>query len=115
MARPHVRPGEVVSVLPLGERIAGARTAALLKAEQLEVVRLVLHAGESLREHRVDGEITVLCLEGLIEFSTPEAVHRLAAGDFLHLPAGRPHALWAEADASALLTICIAGLHQPAP
>jgi quercetin dioxygenase-like cupin family protein len=80
----------------------------VLKAPQLEVVRIVLHAGQTLREHAVDGEITVLCLEGRIVFTTPGAEHPLAAGDFIHLARGVPHALHALADASALLTICIA-------
>ena len=49
MARPHAKSGQVVSVLPLGEHLSGARTTPLLKADQLEVVRIVLHAGKGLR------------------------------------------------------------------
>jgi quercetin dioxygenase-like cupin family protein len=108
MAQPHAQSGQVVSVLPLGERLAGARTTALLKAEQLEVVRIVLHAGKALREHSAPGEITVQCLEGEVEFRTPGAVHLLHAGDFIHLRRGEPHALTARSDASLLLTICLA-------
>jgi quercetin dioxygenase-like cupin family protein len=108
MAQPHALSGEVVSVLPLGQRLSGARTTALLKAEQLEIVRIVLHAGKSLREHSAPGEITVQCLEGEVEFRTPGAVHMLHAGDFLHLRRGEPHSLAARRDASLLLTICLA-------
>jgi quercetin dioxygenase-like cupin family protein len=108
MAQPHAQSGEVVSVLPLGQRLGGARTTALLKAEQLEIVRIVLHAGKSLREHSAPGEITVQCLEGEVEFRTPGAVHMLHAGDFLHLRRGEPHSLAARRDASLLLTICLA-------
>jgi quercetin dioxygenase-like cupin family protein len=108
MAQPHALSGEVVSVLPLGQRLSGARTTALLKAEQLEIVRIVLHAGKSLREHSAPGEITVQCLEGEVEFRTPGAVHMLHAGDFLHLRRGEPHSLAALRDASLLLTICLA-------
>ena len=108
MAQSHASSGQVVSVLPLGERLGGARTTALLKAEQLEVVRIVLHAGKSLREHSAPGEITVQCLEGEVEFGTPDAMHLLHAGDFLHLRRGEPHSLAARSDASLLLTICLA-------
>jgi quercetin dioxygenase-like cupin family protein len=111
MARARTRSGEVSSVAPLGAALAQARTAALIKATQLEVVRLVLPAGQALREHRVPGEITVQCLEGEVEFDLPGATRRLVAGDWLHLAAREPHALRALGDASLLVTICL----LPAP
>lgn len=107
MAQTHVLSGEVVSVRPLGAALADARTTALLKAEQLEVMRVVLAAGATVREHQTAGEITVLCIEGRIEFSTPATTLVLEAGDFIHLRGGEPHALHALADASALVTICL--------
>jgi quercetin dioxygenase-like cupin family protein len=107
MAQPHVQSGQVVSVLALGEALAGARTTALLKAEQLEVVRVVLPAGTAMREHATPGELTVQCLEGRIEFSTPAATQVLEAGDFIHLRGAEPHALRALHDSSALVTICL--------
>lgn len=107
MAQPHVPSGEVVSVRPLGPALAGARTTALLKAKQLEVVRIVLPAGTTMREHQTPGEITVQCIEGCIEFTTPAGVQTLNAGDFIHLRGGEPHALHALEDASALVTICL--------
>ena len=108
MAQTHARSGQVVSVRPLGDRLSGSRTTAILKADQLEVVRIVLEAGKHLREHRVPGEITVQCIEGRIELRTPEASHVLEAGDFIHLRRNEPHALGAIVDSSALLTLCIA-------
>lgn len=107
MAQPHVLSGQVVRVRPLGDALAGARTSALLKATQLEVVRVVLAAGTRMREHQTPGEITVQCIEGRIEFSTPAGTQLMDAGDFIHLRAGEPHALHALADASALVTICL--------
>jgi quercetin dioxygenase-like cupin family protein len=107
MAQPHVQPGEVVSVRPLGAALTGTRTRALLKAEQLEVVRIVLPAGTTMREHQTPGEITVQCIEGRIEFTTSAGVQTMAAGDFIHLRGGEPHALHALEDTSALVTICL--------
>lgn len=107
MAQTHAQSGEVVSVLPLGERLDGSRTTAILKAEQLEVVRIVLASGQRLREHSAPGEITVQCIEGRIEFRTPGARHVLEAGDFIHLRRDEPHSLEALAPSSALLTLCI--------
>lgn len=107
MAQQHVHPGQVVSIRPLGPNLGATRTAALLKSEQLEVVRIVLLAGKELREHSAPGEITVQCLEGRIEFRTSERVQLLEAGDFILLRRNEPHALRALVDSSALVTLCI--------
>lgn len=108
MAETHLSSGQVVSVAPFGDRLVSARTTALLKARQLEVVRVVLPAGKAMREHAVAGEITLQCLEGQVDFTTPRSTQRLSAGDFLHLAGGVPHGLLARTDASLLLTICLA-------
>jgi quercetin dioxygenase-like cupin family protein len=105
MAQAHVESGQLVSVLPLGERLRHSKTTAVLKAEQLEIVRIVLLAGKGLVEHAAPGEISVQCIEGCIEFTVPGAVRRMHAGDLIHLRAGEPHALVAVEDSSALLTI----------
>jgi quercetin dioxygenase-like cupin family protein len=105
MAQLHSHSDTVVSVRPLGAALADAKTTAILKAPQLELVRIVLHAGKELKEHKAPGEITVQCLEGSLEFRTPQATHLLSAGDLIHLRAGELHALKALKDTSALLTI----------
>lgn len=114
MAQPHAASGQVVSVVPLGAALAQARTTALLKAQQLEVVRIVLHAGKSLREHAAPGEVTVHCIEGRVEFTRPKAVHVLGPGDWIHLAAHEPHALRALEDTSLLVTICLLPGAKPA-
>lgn len=108
MAQTHARSGQVVSVLPLGDRLGSLRTTAILKADQLEVVQIVLAAGKTMPEHHVPGEITLLCLAGRIVLRTPSAESQLGPGDFIHLRRGEPHALTALEDATALLTICLA-------
>lgn len=80
---------------------------ALVKGQQLEIVRIVLLAGREMREHTAPGEITVQCLEGQLEFRTPDQVQSLHAGDFLYLAAGVAHSLRAISDTSALVTMCI--------
>jgi len=108
MAQEHVPSGRVISIVPLGATLHQSRSTALLKSEQLEVVRIVLLAGKELREHSTPGEITVLCLEGRIEFRTPAGTQLLEPGGFIHLRRDEPHALRALVDSSALLTLCIA-------
>lgn len=92
---------------PLGLGLAAARTHALFKARDLEVIRLVLLRGQSLPMHRVQGEITVHCLEGRIEVTTATAVHGLLAGQLLYLPGGVDHDVHGIEDASALVTIAL--------
>jgi quercetin dioxygenase-like cupin family protein len=105
MAQTHAQSGQVVSVLPLGEQLKSAKTTAILKAEQLEIVRIVLLAGSEMREHKAPGEITIQCIEGTIELRTPASSQTLAAGDLVHLRSKESHALWAITDSSALVTM----------
>jgi quercetin dioxygenase-like cupin family protein len=104
---PESRSEEVVRVLPLGERFSDAHTAAILKSEQLEIVRLVLPAGKSLREHQAPGEISLQCIEGKVELSVPSGTHELGPGDLIHLRSQVPHSLRALLDSSLLLTLCV--------
>ena len=53
------------------------------------------------------GEITVQCIEGLCEFTTPAGSRQLGPGQLIHLQGGEPHSLLALQDSSALLTICL--------
>lgn len=108
MAQPHALSGQVINLSPLAARLPDERTTAILKAEQLEVVRVVLTAGAAMPEHHVQGEITLLCLEGQIALHTPHGTRILGPADFIHLQRGEPHALKAMVDSLALLTICLA-------
>ena len=108
MAIPHASPGQPIDVRPLGPAIARARTAALFKTEQIEVMRLVLPAGKSVPSHKVAGEITIQCLEGKVELTAGGRSQLLCAGELLYLSGGVPHSLLAIGDASALVTIVLA-------
>ena len=93
MALPHAQSAQLVSLRPLGALLADTQSYAIIKAAQLEVIRVVLRAGERLRQHDTPGEITVQCLEGEVQFEVGGATHVLRAGDLLHLQARAPHAL----------------------
>jgi quercetin dioxygenase-like cupin family protein len=107
MALPHAQPGQAVDLRPLGLQLATTRTHALFKSQHLEVIRLVLQAGQTLPVHHVPGEITVHCLEGCVELTTEAQAHRLQAGELLFLPGGVPHGVRALADSSALVTMAL--------
>ncbi|MBT9462487.1 cupin domain-containing protein [Hydrogenophaga sp.] len=107
MALHHLESGEIANLRHLGGDALSTQSTALFKSEQLEVIRLMLPRGRSMPMHQVAGEITVQCLEGGIDFETPEGVQRLKAGQLLFLRGGVPHSLLAVEDASVLVTIVL--------
>ena len=107
MALPHVQPGQSTDVKPLGGKLPGEKTVALFKTGELEVIRLVLRAGNSLPPHKVPGEITIQCIEGRIDVGAEGRSHVLEAGQLLYLQGGVLHAVTALEDASALVTIVL--------
>jgi quercetin dioxygenase-like cupin family protein len=107
MAILHAKPGEVVDIKPLGSALASAQTTTLLRAQQVEVIRLVVPAGKEIAEHKAKGEIVVQCLEGRVAFTAFGKTNTLEAGKLLYLPTGEPHSVKGVENASLLLTILL--------
>jgi quercetin dioxygenase-like cupin family protein len=107
MAVPHAQPGEIVDVRPLGAALTAAQTKTLVRAEHVEIIRLVVPAGKEIEEHKAKGEIVVQCLEGRVAFTAFGKTHDLEAGKLLYLAAGEPHAVKGIENASLLLTILL--------
>lgn len=74
MAITHFASSSVISLQPLGAGLANTVTSTILKAPQLELIRIVLLAGKEMREHKVPGEITLQCIEGRMELRTAQTV-----------------------------------------
>lgn len=107
MAIPHAQPGEVVNVRPLGAALASSQTKTLVRAGEVEIIRLVVPAGKEISEHKAKGEIVVHCLEGQVAFTVFGKTQTLQAGELLYLPTGEPHKVEGVEDASLLLTILL--------
>jgi quercetin dioxygenase-like cupin family protein len=107
MALAHVQYGQVVDVQPLGDALAGARSHALFKSDDLEVMRLVLRAGQSMPAHAVQGEVTLQAIEGSVEVGGNGAATELRAGQLVHFAGGDLHSVRALEDASLLMTIAL--------
>lgn len=107
MALPHAQPLDIIDLRPLGTGLAGAVTTSLLKTPSLQLMRLVLPAGQGLPEHSVPGSITVLCLEGEAVVTTPSRRCVLGAGRLVVLEGGEPHSVQALTDASLLVTVLL--------
>lgn len=109
MALPHGKAGEPLDVGPLGDNLREAKSAALFKSKDLEVMRLVLPAGRVVPTHSVPGEVTVQCIEGSMELLLSQGPVPLSAGELLLLAAGQPHGVRAVTACSALVTIALRG------
>ena len=107
MAMPHAASGDLIDVGPLGEALAGSKTAVLVKTESMEVIRLVVPAGKDIPNHTSPGDLTVQCLVGAVDFTTGGRTQRLATGRMLYLTAGTLHALRGVEDATLLVTIVL--------
>lgn len=104
MALRHANAGDVVDMRPLGSSLRESKTAAIVKRDRFEAVRLVVPAGTTIPVHQVKGYITVQCLEGAVALVTTHDIE-LRAGDWVYLDRNTPHAVRGIEDSSLLLTI----------
>ncbi len=105
MALLHATSGDVVDITPFRDRLSGAVSTAIVRTAHLELIRSVLHKGRAVPEHKVDGELTIQCIEGKLIVQAHGLSIPLAAGELLFLDGGVPHSIEAEEDSSALLTL----------
>jgi len=70
-------------------------------------MRLVLQAGKSIPMHHMPNELTLQCMEGIVELHAHEKVQQLHAGDLVFLEKDIPYALHAVEDASLLMTVAL--------
>ncbi len=97
--------GDLIDVTPLGEAIATTKTTKVFQSANVDVIRMVLTAGKEIAEHTATGDITVQCIEGLIDFTIAGNTVQLRPGNMLCLTGHEPHALHALQDSSLLLTL----------
>ena len=100
MSATHTPSGSVATVGPAGPD----RTANVVTAPSLKVVRLVIPAGKDIAEHAAPGDITVHCLAGAVDFTAHGRTTRLGPGELLYLGADVRHALRGVEDAVVLVT-----------
>jgi quercetin dioxygenase-like cupin family protein len=107
MALPHAASGELIRLQRTEDDIAHFTSVALAKTEHMELIRLVLPKERDMPLHKVDGEITLLCLHGELVCDAHGTSTILRPGEMLYLLGGVPHALRANEDAVGLLTILL--------
>lgn len=105
MALQHAKPGEIVDLAPIGTGLGEVKTAAIIKAEHFEAIRLIVRAGTEIPQHSVSGEITLHCLEGHVELGLDPKPVALRANEWIYLQGRVAHSVKAIKDSSLLLTI----------
>jgi nucleotide-binding universal stress UspA family protein/quercetin dioxygenase-like cupin family protein len=100
-------PGEPVDARPLGAALPLSHTRTLVRTSSVQVIHLIVRAGQEVPEHKAHGELIVQCLEGRVALTALGNTQVLEAGTLLYLPAGEPHALSGVEDASMLLTMLV--------
>ena len=101
----HAYPGMPFNLRPEGASLSDAMTFPLVKEESFEAIRMVIHKGQEISNHQVEGAITIYCLDGRIAFTARGETHDLRAGHWLFLLGNEPHSLRGTEDSSLLLTI----------
>lgn len=107
MSIPHAASGELIDVRPLGRGLRQTSSRTLVRADHIEIFRLVLTAGKVEKEHKASGAITLQCLEGAIELEVRGRTQMLHAGNMVYLSDAEPHALKALEDSSILVTMLL--------
>jgi quercetin dioxygenase-like cupin family protein len=107
MALQHAASGERIRLNRDEDDIANFTSVALIKTDHMELIRLVLPTDKPLPEHRVEGEMTLLCLEGEVAFDAHGRTTILQPNEMVYLAGGEPHTVRATKDAVALLTILL--------
>jgi quercetin dioxygenase-like cupin family protein len=107
MALQHAAPGECIALERSDTDIAHFTSVALAKTDNMELIRLVVPKEKPLPEHWVEGEMTLLCLEGEIVVELRAGPTVLRPNEMLYLAGREPHAIRANTDAVALMTILL--------
>ena len=107
MALHHAASGEKIALSRGDDDIAFFTSVALAKTAHMELIRLLVPNERPMPEHKVDGEVTLQCLEGEIEVDAHGLCVTLCPGEMLYLAGGVPHSVRAVVDAVVLMTILL--------
>ena len=105
MATHHANPGEIVDLQTWAADLPKEHTKAIVKTDEMELIRIVLPAGKGIPNHKVDGPITIQCVAGKLGITAMGATQELNYKQLIHLMPDEPHSLKAIEDSVVLLTI----------
>ena len=101
----HVQSGDPINLQSLREELETDATYALVKTDNMEVIRMALPHGKSVEEHVLNSEISVQCLKGEILFQINGKASALTDDDWLYLKKDQPFSYTVKSEAIILVTI----------
>lgn len=84
---------------------AGRYSQSLVKTPDMRIVLISMQRGAELKEHHVDGPISVQVLKGTVKFAAKERERTLNTGNIIVLGPSIKHEVVALEDSAFLLTI----------
>ena len=105
MATHHANPGEIVDLQTWAADLPQEHTKAIVKTDEMELIRIVLPAGKGIPNHRVEGPITLQCVAGKIAITAMGTTQEINYDQLIHLMPGEAHSIKAIEDSVVLLTI----------
>lgn len=105
MNQGHVASGEVINLERLKGTMDVDASYALVKTNDMEVIRMALRKGKTIDEHSVNGEMSVQCLMGDILFSVDSKAVELKKDDWLYLKKKQSFSYSVKEDTILLVTI----------
>ena len=105
MALVHAQPLEIIDLHKADDSSGATVSRSLLRSPRLQLLRVVLEAGDLLPKHHVSGDVTIQCLYGDADVVTASRTCQLVAGSLMMLPAEMPHEVSARVHTALLITI----------
>lgn len=105
MATHHASPGEIVDIASWADDLPEDKTKTIVKADAMELARLVIPAGKEIPEHQVTGCLIIQCIQGKIQFLAMGKTQELRPGQLLYVMPEEPYSIKGLEDAVILLTI----------
>lgn len=105
MNQGHIKSGEVVNLETLKGDMDVDASYALVKTDDMEVIRMAVPKGKTIDEHSIEGEMSVQCLKGNILFMVDSNARDLTPGDWLYLKKKQNFSYKVKEDTILLVTI----------
>lgn len=112
MDEPLVKPGETVDVRRVGAPLGTRQKALLVKTVNMEIIHVIIPAGETVPTHEAQGEIILHCLEGRVSLAALGKTRELKAGQLSYFCINEPFSIQGIDHASLLVTIITPTLGQ---
>ena len=105
MNQGHLKSGEVINLETLKGDMEVDASYALVKTNDMEVIRMAVPEGKTIDPHSVEGEMSVQCLKGDILFMVDDKACELKSGDWLYLKKKQQFSYSVKKDTILLVTI----------